>query len=206
MFSHLLLTLGFIFYQLNTFQQSVFLFLEKLQDILEYIEQLNSPQSPWRWRVHFKSHKKLREHSRFDTKPQPFKLQEAHAHFLPSGDTESRNWVKWFSSWLTALQELIMTDCVLFVFQAQNWCFEPVWDPQWIWEETHRWDPVIPRLWHSITSSTWPWLSSGSASEIHQTTTPDISDRYNDTSVLPNSCLAVCCQHIASTFAWNNCV
>ncbi|KTG41105.1 hypothetical protein cypCar_00019362 [Cyprinus carpio] len=40
---------------------------EKLQDILEYIEQLNSPQSPWRWRVHFKSHKKLREHSRLKT-------------------------------------------------------------------------------------------------------------------------------------------
>ncbi|XP_073700434.1 protein TASOR isoform X2 [Garra rufa] len=40
---------------------------EKLQDILSYIEQLNSPQSPWRWRVHFKSHKKLREHSRLKT-------------------------------------------------------------------------------------------------------------------------------------------
>ncbi|XP_052395598.1 protein TASOR [Carassius gibelio] len=40
---------------------------QKLQDILEYIEQLNSPQSPWRWRVHFKSHKKLREHSRLKT-------------------------------------------------------------------------------------------------------------------------------------------
>uniref|UniRef100_A0A8C1PA78 Transcription activation suppressor a n=1 Tax=Cyprinus carpio TaxID=7962 RepID=A0A8C1PA78_CYPCA len=40
---------------------------EKLQDILEYIEQLSSPQSPWRWRVHFKSHKKLREHSRLKT-------------------------------------------------------------------------------------------------------------------------------------------
>ncbi|XDV21846.1 hypothetical protein PO909_026866, partial [Leuciscus waleckii] len=37
---------------------------EKLRDILEHIEQLNSPQSPWRWRIHFKSHKKLREHSR----------------------------------------------------------------------------------------------------------------------------------------------
>ncbi|XP_058615394.1 protein TASOR isoform X2 [Onychostoma macrolepis] len=47
---------------------------EKLQDILEYIEQLNSPQSPWRWRVHFKSHKKLREHSRL--KPDALKLFE----------------------------------------------------------------------------------------------------------------------------------
>ncbi|XP_067272436.1 protein TASOR isoform X2 [Pseudorasbora parva] len=37
---------------------------EKLQDILQHIEQLNSPQNPWRWRIHFKSHKKLREHSR----------------------------------------------------------------------------------------------------------------------------------------------
>ncbi|XP_039513117.1 protein TASOR isoform X1 [Pimephales promelas] len=37
---------------------------EKLRDILEHIERLNSPQSPWRWRIHFKSHKKLREHSR----------------------------------------------------------------------------------------------------------------------------------------------
>ncbi|XP_057181536.1 protein TASOR isoform X2 [Triplophysa rosa] len=37
---------------------------EKLGDILEYLEQLNSPQSPWRWRIHFKSHKKLREKSR----------------------------------------------------------------------------------------------------------------------------------------------
>ncbi|XP_077088075.1 protein TASOR [Siphateles boraxobius] len=37
---------------------------EKLQDILEHMEQLNSPQSPWRWRIHFKSHKKLREQSR----------------------------------------------------------------------------------------------------------------------------------------------
>uniref|UniRef100_A0A9J7XKI5 Transcription activation suppressor a n=1 Tax=Cyprinus carpio carpio TaxID=630221 RepID=A0A9J7XKI5_CYPCA len=47
---------------------------EKLQDILEYIEQLSSPQSPWRWRVHFKSHKKLREHSRL--KPDALKLFE----------------------------------------------------------------------------------------------------------------------------------
>ncbi|XP_050950543.1 protein TASOR isoform X6 [Labeo rohita] len=47
---------------------------EKLQDILEYIEQLNSPQSPWRWRVHFKSHKKLREHSRL--KADALKLYE----------------------------------------------------------------------------------------------------------------------------------
>uniref|UniRef100_A0A672KLT5 Protein TASOR-like n=1 Tax=Sinocyclocheilus grahami TaxID=75366 RepID=A0A672KLT5_SINGR len=47
---------------------------DKLQDILEYIEQLNSPQSPWRWRVHFKSHKKLREHSRL--KPDALKLFE----------------------------------------------------------------------------------------------------------------------------------
>uniref|UniRef100_A0A671K3I8 Protein TASOR-like n=1 Tax=Sinocyclocheilus anshuiensis TaxID=1608454 RepID=A0A671K3I8_9TELE len=47
---------------------------EKLQDILEYIEQLNCPQSPWRWRVHFKSHKKLREHSRL--KPDALNLFE----------------------------------------------------------------------------------------------------------------------------------
>ncbi|XP_048032203.1 protein TASOR isoform X1 [Megalobrama amblycephala] len=37
---------------------------DKLQDILQHIEQLNSPLNPWRWRIHFKSHKKLREHSR----------------------------------------------------------------------------------------------------------------------------------------------
>ncbi|XP_016112698.1 protein TASOR-like, partial [Sinocyclocheilus grahami] len=47
---------------------------EKLQDILEYIEQLNCPQSPWRWRVHFKSHKKLREHRRL--KPDALNLFE----------------------------------------------------------------------------------------------------------------------------------
>ncbi|XP_051550354.1 protein TASOR isoform X2 [Myxocyprinus asiaticus] len=37
---------------------------EKLQDILQYLEQLNSPHNPWRWRIHFKSHKKLREQRR----------------------------------------------------------------------------------------------------------------------------------------------
>ncbi|XP_051977651.1 protein TASOR isoform X2 [Xyrauchen texanus] len=37
---------------------------EKLQDILKYLEQINSPLNPWRWRIHFKSHKKLREQSR----------------------------------------------------------------------------------------------------------------------------------------------
>lgn len=47
---------------------------EKLQDILECIEQLSSPQSPWRWRVHFKSHKKLREQSRL--KSEALKLYE----------------------------------------------------------------------------------------------------------------------------------
>ncbi|XP_051549633.1 protein TASOR-like isoform X2 [Myxocyprinus asiaticus] len=37
---------------------------EKLQDILQYLEQINTPHNPWRWRIHFKSHKKLREQSR----------------------------------------------------------------------------------------------------------------------------------------------
>ncbi|TRZ00907.1 hypothetical protein DNTS_001090 [Danionella cerebrum] len=39
----------------------------RLQDILQLIEKLNSPEHPWRWRVHFKFHKKLREHSRVKT-------------------------------------------------------------------------------------------------------------------------------------------
>lgn len=41
-----------------------FITLERLQALLHYLEELNTPESPWRWRVHCKTHKKLKEHIR----------------------------------------------------------------------------------------------------------------------------------------------
>ncbi|XP_041945915.1 protein TASOR isoform X1 [Alosa sapidissima] len=37
---------------------------ETLQKLLEFLQQLNSPESPWRWKVHCKTLKRLREQSR----------------------------------------------------------------------------------------------------------------------------------------------
>ncbi|KAK3512544.1 hypothetical protein QTP70_015631, partial [Hemibagrus guttatus] len=41
-----------------------FIALERLQALLHYLEELNTPESPWRWRVHCKTHKKVKEQSR----------------------------------------------------------------------------------------------------------------------------------------------
>nr|XP_055073530.1 protein TASOR isoform X1 [Misgurnus anguillicaudatus] len=54
---------GFIVSDENVLNPNV-ITAEKLGNILQYIEQLNSVQNPWRWRIHFKSHKKIREQSR----------------------------------------------------------------------------------------------------------------------------------------------
>uniref|UniRef100_A0A8B9JPC5 Transcription activation suppressor a n=1 Tax=Astyanax mexicanus TaxID=7994 RepID=A0A8B9JPC5_ASTMX len=37
---------------------------ERLETLLQYLEELNTPESPWRWRVHCKTHKKVKEQSR----------------------------------------------------------------------------------------------------------------------------------------------
>ncbi|XP_058230275.1 protein TASOR isoform X2 [Hemibagrus wyckioides] len=44
-----------------------FIALERLQALLHYLEELNTPESPWRWRVHCKTHKKVKEQSRSKT-------------------------------------------------------------------------------------------------------------------------------------------
>uniref|UniRef100_A0A4W4FAB1 Transcription activation suppressor a n=1 Tax=Electrophorus electricus TaxID=8005 RepID=A0A4W4FAB1_ELEEL len=41
-----------------------FITQDKLQALLQYLEELNTPESPWRWRVHCKTHKKVKEQSR----------------------------------------------------------------------------------------------------------------------------------------------
>ncbi|MCJ8744545.1 hypothetical protein PDJAM_G00119910 [Pangasius djambal] len=41
-----------------------FITQERLQALLHYLEELNTPESPWRWRVHCKTHKKVKEQSR----------------------------------------------------------------------------------------------------------------------------------------------
>ncbi|TSM44155.1 Protein TASOR [Bagarius yarrelli] len=41
-----------------------FITQERLQALLQYLEELNTPESPWRWRVHCKTHKKVKELSR----------------------------------------------------------------------------------------------------------------------------------------------
>ncbi|KAF5899220.1 protein TASOR [Clarias magur] len=41
-----------------------FISQERLQALLHYLEELNTPESPWRWRVHCKTHKKVKEQSR----------------------------------------------------------------------------------------------------------------------------------------------
>ncbi|XP_062842638.1 protein TASOR [Trichomycterus rosablanca] len=41
-----------------------FISLDRLQALLQYLEELNTPESPWRWRVHCKTHKKVKELSR----------------------------------------------------------------------------------------------------------------------------------------------
>ncbi|XP_060713890.1 protein TASOR isoform X1 [Tachysurus vachellii] len=41
-----------------------FIAQERLQVLLQYLEELNTPESPWRWRVHCKTHKKVKEQSR----------------------------------------------------------------------------------------------------------------------------------------------
>ncbi|KAI5093383.1 protein TASOR [Silurus meridionalis] len=38
--------------------------LERLQTLLQYLEELNTPESPWRWWVHCKTHKMVKEQSR----------------------------------------------------------------------------------------------------------------------------------------------
>uniref|UniRef100_A0A671KSX6 Protein TASOR-like n=1 Tax=Sinocyclocheilus anshuiensis TaxID=1608454 RepID=A0A671KSX6_9TELE len=124
---------------------------EKLQDILEYIEQLNSPQSPWRWRVHFKSHKKLREHSRL--KPDALKLFEILNEY------EKRHIVEILS----------YHDCDTPSRQAPDL------------------DCLVDLQARFIKQRHLIFL------------TGDLK-QYNDTSVLRNSCLAVCCLHLAATF------
>ncbi|XP_072522186.1 protein TASOR [Salminus brasiliensis] len=43
---------------------------ERLETLLQYLEELNTPESPWRWRVHCKTHKKVKEQSRCNSEAQ----------------------------------------------------------------------------------------------------------------------------------------
>lgn len=42
-----------------------FSFADQLNGLLGLLEQYNSPECAWRWKVHFKTHKKLKEQSRY---------------------------------------------------------------------------------------------------------------------------------------------
>ncbi|XP_076850394.1 protein TASOR isoform X2 [Brachyhypopomus gauderio] len=47
-----------------------FITQDKLQALLQYLEELNTPETPWRWWVHCKTHKKVKEQSRSKSEAQ----------------------------------------------------------------------------------------------------------------------------------------